>query len=307
MISPFHAVYRPWALALLVLLGTGSSRPLAAGAPVQWPPLGDVTHPERHPGKMIWADLVTPDLSVAERFYGGMFGWKFETLQTGVKEDVLVTVNGRQVGCLLQRPMPAGEPRQSTWLAFFAVRDVDAARSIALKNGAKSLWGPKTFEGHGRQAVLSDPEGAVFGMLASSTGDPSDDLAAPGEWIWSAALVPDPDQDAAFYQKLFDYDVFALPSEGTAEHLILSSDDLARASVNTMPGDASRRHPHWLSFIRVTDTEAAAATAVTLGGRILVKPHVDRHGGKTALIADPAGAPIGLMEWNDSSTKMEPK
>ena len=307
MISPFHGICRPPVLALLVLLGTGMARPLVGGAPVQWPPLGEVAHTEHLSGKMIWADLVTPDLAVAERFYGGMFGWKFETIQPGAKNYVLASMEGRQIGCLLQRPMAAGEQHQSAWLAFFSVQDVDAARSNAIKNGAKALWGPVTFPGHGRQAVLADPEGAVFGMLASSTGDPSDSLAAPGEWIWSSLLAQDPAQDAAFYQKLFDYDVFPLPSESTAEHLILASDDSARASVNAMPGGSLPRHPHWLNFIRVTDTMAATAKAVAMGGRVLVQPHVDRHGGRTAVIADPAGAPIGLMEWTDNATQVEQK
>jgi len=52
-------------------------------------------------------------------------------------------------------------------------------------------------------------------------------------------------------------------------------------------------HPHWLNFVRVTDAGAAAAKAVALGGRVLVKPHLDRHGGKAAIIADPTGAPVG--------------
>ena len=31
-----------------------------------------------HPGKVIWADLVTPDLKQAEDFYAGLFGWSFQ-------------------------------------------------------------------------------------------------------------------------------------------------------------------------------------------------------------------------------------
>jgi predicted enzyme related to lactoylglutathione lyase len=46
---------------------------------------------------------------------------------------------------------------------------------------------------------------------------------------------------------------------------------------------------------------------VTLGGRVLVEPHADRHGGKIAIVADPSGAVFGLMEWSDTDTKKEPK
>jgi predicted enzyme related to lactoylglutathione lyase len=40
---------------------------------------------------------------------------------------------------------------------------------------------------------------------------------------------------------------------------------------------------------------------------VLVEPHEDRHGGMITVIADPAGAPLGLMEWSDTDTKVEPK
>jgi predicted enzyme related to lactoylglutathione lyase len=47
----------------------------------------------------------------------------------------------------------------------------------------------------------------------------------------------------------------------------------------------------------VPDATAAVAKAVSLGGRELVAPFEDRHGGKIAVVADPLGAAIGLMEW----------
>jgi len=46
---------------------------------------------------------------------------------------------------------------------------------------------------------------------------------------------------------------------------------------------------------------------VALGGKVLVEPHMDRHGGQVAVIADPSGAPLGLMEWTDTDSKVEPK
>ena len=91
------------------------------------------------------------------------------------------------------------------------------------------------------------------------------------------------------------------------EHEILSSDDYARASANSFPDNQDRRHAHWLNFIRVGSAADMSAKAVSLGGRVLVEPHPDRHGGMVAVVADPAGAPVGLMEWNDSDTKTEPK
>ena len=132
-------------------------------------------------------------------------------------------------------------------------------------------------------------------------------LAAPGEWLWSSLQVKNADQEASFYHALFGYDIFDLPSDDTSKHVILSSDDYARAGVSALPSDSMRRHPHWLNFVRVGDAEAATAKAIALGGRVLVEPRIDRHGGKLAVVADPSGAPVGVMEWSDSDSQEEPQ
>ena len=274
---------------------------------LQLPAIGDGANVEHHPGKMVWADLVTPDLAVAERFYGALFGWTFKDVPTPHADYAVAMADERPIGGLLQRAVPPGERRQSAWLTFIAVRDVDAARRNALKHGAKTVSEPKSYAGRGRQAVFSDPEGAVFAVVAAQGGDTADYLAAPGEWIWSALLANDPGHSAAFYQTLFGYEVFDVPSEDGVAHLIFSTDDYARASANSLPGGAARRHPHWLNFVRVADTAAAVRQAEALGGRVLVPPHEDRHGGRSAVIADPAGAPVGVMEWPESETKTEPR
>jgi predicted enzyme related to lactoylglutathione lyase len=289
-------------LALLGALLCGS----AYAASLQLPAIGGSSH-EHHPGKIIWADLVTPDLAVAESFYSAMFGWTFQAIHSGdVEYAVARAPDGDPIAGLLQKPLPTDERRQPAWLTFIAVRDVDAAERTALSSGAQSVSKPKSYAGRGRQAVLADPDGAVFAILASSTGDPGDSLPPPGEWIWSSLLAKNPDREATFYQTIFHYDLYDLPREDGAAHVILSSDDYARAGVNPLPATGHRR-PHWLNFIRVVSADDAAAKAASLGGKVLVQPYEDRHGGKVAVIADPAGAPVGIMEWVAGDTKAEPK
>jgi predicted enzyme related to lactoylglutathione lyase len=272
------------------------------------PPLVTPANAEHHVGKVIWVDLVTPDLASAKRFYSGLFGWTFRDIHVGKTDYAVASLDGRPVGGLFHQLVPPAEPQRPAWLTFIAVRDVDVAKRTALEHGAKVVSEPKSYPQRGRQAVFTDPEGARFAVLASSSGDPADFLAAPGEWIWSSLLAKDADTETAFYQTLFGYDVFDVPSDDGLDHNILSTDDYARASVNTFHSDSpGRHHSHWLNFVRVVDAVAVAAKAVALGGRVLVEPHIDRHGGKVAVVADPTGAPFGLMEWSDTDTKKEPK
>jgi predicted enzyme related to lactoylglutathione lyase len=121
--------------------------------------------------------------------------------------------------------------------------------------------------------------------------------------------VKDAKRETEFYKTLFGYDVYDLQgdSESEEQHYILSADGYARLGLNALPADSKRRHPHWLNFVRVSNAAEAAQKAVALGGRVLVEPRVDRHGGQLAILADPSGAPFGVMEWSESDTNQEPR
>jgi uncharacterized protein len=297
-------------LCAVFLLATGTAAVHAAlGGAVILPSLTQPASGEHHVGKVIWADLITPDLAVAKHFYGALLGWSFRDVP-GTKNYTLALLDDEPVAGLYQKAPPTGQPSQPAWLTFLAVRDVDAAEQTAAQHGGKVLVKAHAYAHRGRQAVLSDPDGAVFAVLAAEGGDPPDYLAANGEWIWSSLLVADPKQETDFYKGLFGYDVYDLASDGNADeaqHYILSSDNYARAGLNAQPADSRRRHPHWLNFLRVADASDTARKAVELGGRVLVEPRIDRHGGHLAVLADPSGAPFGVMEWSDTDSKEEPK
>jgi uncharacterized protein len=281
---------------------------IAGAASFVLPALVQPASSEHHAGKVIWVDLVTPDLAAAKRFYGGLFGWSFNDIHTGASDYSVALLDGRPVGGLYQHALGRGEQRQPAWLTFISVRDVAEAQHSILEHGGKQLTPPRVYADRGRQAVFADPQGAVFAVLQSSSGDPEDLLAAPGEWIWSSVMARDPDQDAAFYQNVFGYEVFDMPGEDGATHIVLSTDDVARASLNALPaGGPAKRHPHWLNFVRVTSATDTAARVESLGGRVLVQPFRDRHGGLVAVVADPAGAPFGLLEWTEADSKDTPK
>lgn len=274
---------------------------------LQLPALVEPASAEHHTGKVVFVELVTPDIAAAKQFYAGLFGWTFHDLEAGGIKYAQASKDGHTVGGLVQRDIPAGEHRQPAWLTFLSAPDVDRAKTIVTQHGGKVLFEPRSFPDRGREAVFVDPQGAVFAVLASTSGDPPDVLAAPGEWIWSSLITSDPDTGAAFYQTLFNYEVFELPAEKGSEHLMLASDDYARASVNSLPANTQNVHPHWLDFVRVEDAAKMTAKVVSLGGRVLVEPRIDRHGGKVALVADPLGAPFGLLEWPSTESKQVPR
>ena len=188
------------------------------------PPVGE------HPGKLIWAELVTPDLAAAERFYGGLFGWTFHDIRTDNTVYPVARLGDAPVAGLVQRAVQPDRPAQPAWLAFLSVPSVHEAGQVIVAQGGKELSAPRAYRPRGQQAMYADPQGAVFAVLNSHSGDPPDVLAAPGEWIWSAFLARDPGSTAAFYQDVFGFEVFELPSDARGEHLVLASEQFARAS-----------------------------------------------------------------------------
>jgi predicted enzyme related to lactoylglutathione lyase len=300
--SPSQAIAlrRPAAAACwLLAMALGCSTALAA--PLDLPPILDPASREHHPGKVIFEQLVTPDLAQTEHFYAGLFGWTFSAVPGLALPYATAYAEGRPVAGVFQRA-PQGQ-RHAAWLPFFSVPDADATTRNALAHGAKVLIQPHTMADRGREAVLADPQGAVFAVLASGSGDPPDELKPPGAWIWHSLLTTDPASDAVFYQTLFGFETLPLPSPAGQTHLLLASEHYARATANTLPTNRPGAHPHWLNFVRVDDAAKSAALAERLGGHVLVAPRPDRHGGRIAVIADPLGAPVGLFEWAETETK----
>ena len=287
---------------LAAVLGVSVATP-AMAAPLRLPALVEPASAEHHIGKVVLVELVTSDLAAAKQFYAALFGWAFRDIQIGGTKYAEASLDGHPVAGLIHKDVPAGGRRQSSWLGFIAVRDVDAAKKTALKQGAKVVFEPHSIPDRGREAVFADPQGAVFGVLASSSGDPPDVLATPGEWIWNSLITRDPDAAAAFYQSLFEYEVFDLPAAEGARHLMLASDNYARASANSLPADKPQTRSHWIHYIRVDDAVKMTEKLVALGGHVLVGPRVDRHGGKVAIVTDPQGARFGLLEWPDTESQ----
>ena len=285
------------ALAALLLA------PLArADSTVGFPPLENPHSSGEIPGKFVFAELVTPDLAGAERFYGGLFGWTFRDIPIRRLRYAEASVDGHNVAGLIERPLPPGSTHRPDWLPFVSTPSVDTAVTIASNNGGRVLYAPRDIPGFGQEAVLADPQGAVFAVLSSASGDPADSDTAAGDWIWSSLLTPDPDAAATFYGKLFPYQAFPAPDSDGVHHLIVAAEYFSRASINSLPaGLPPNARARWLRFVRVADVNEAATRAVALGGRILAQPHVDREGSSVAILADPAGAAFGVMAVPDDA------
>jgi uncharacterized protein len=113
-----------------------------------------------------WAELNARGLDRVLPFYQKVFGWTGRTSEMGEGQPPYTEfqVDGESIaGAMEMNPMvPAEVP--SYWMVYFNVDDVDGAFRKAIGAGAQEMLAPGDFPG-GRFAIVSDPQGAIFGLL----------------------------------------------------------------------------------------------------------------------------------------------
>jgi predicted enzyme related to lactoylglutathione lyase len=120
------------------------------------------------PGALTWAELNTRDLEGAKAFYHAVFGWTFRDTEVGGLPYVICDLNRTPVaGIQLMVGSGWSDDVLPHWLVYFAVGDCDAAADHACALGGR-IVSPPTSIAVGRYAVLEDPQGGTFAVLASS-------------------------------------------------------------------------------------------------------------------------------------------
>jgi predicted enzyme related to lactoylglutathione lyase len=287
---------RIFGLTALVLVLWSSALPAQTGAAV--PPLPALNNPatEEHlPGTFIFADFFTSDIEAARRFYGGLFGWEWRWTSADHSYGMFYQDGIAVAGVVLHEAADKNRP-YGRWIYYLSSDDVADKVADITAHGGRVLLEPRDLPARGTLAVVADEEGAPFGLLDSSSGDPADYRAEPGEWLWVSLYSRDTHKALDFYRMLFDYDVSEADDTGDGLDFILSQGGYARAGVGHLAVE-SDSHPTWLGYIRVEDVAASVARAVSEGGAVLIAPEPALLDGNLAVVSDPMGAPIALIHW----------
>lgn len=133
-------------------------------------------------GALCWNELLTPDPSVAQPFYGELFDWRAESQEmpppTGLYTSFMS--GDTPVAGMMEIREEWGEVPPH-WSTYFGVDDCDAAVAEALRLGGGLAVPAMDIPGVGRMAGLTDPLGAHFWVFRG------EEVAAAGE---------DPDSEA---------------------------------------------------------------------------------------------------------------
>jgi predicted enzyme related to lactoylglutathione lyase len=233
-----------------------------------------------------FAELHTPDVARAARFYGEVLGWKAAHI-TG--DFHLFQVDGKDV-IGLRRTNGADR-----LVGYVKVDSVDRMMARAEELGARVDTPPSDTPGVAGTCVLSDPEGATFGLWEERGHAGAAVQDQNGSMWWIELAARDIVDARHFYSRLFGWDWRETPKYEISErsYTVFTVPDCAVAGALQYHPDWGVT-PHWTVFIHVADWAATCARAESAGGSLIFWRDVP-HTGRLGVIQDPGCATFTVM------------
>lgn len=123
----------------------------------------------------------------------------------------------------------------------------------------------------------------------------------PGTFCWWELATPDAAGAKAFYLQLFGWTDSDAPMGPDMVYttLLLDGEKVGALYQQDAEQKSQGVPPHWLTYVAVTDADAAAARAAELGGTVLLGPFDVMEHGRMAVLLDPFGSSLGLWQPNE--------
>jgi predicted enzyme related to lactoylglutathione lyase len=115
----------------------------------------------------VFVELYTDNLDKSKTFYTSLLDWKTEDMPNDAAPGgkyTMISVGEGTGGGMLKNPMPNGG---SHWMPYVQVQSIDATVKKAESLGAKTMLAKTEVMGMGWLAIITDPQGAMFGFWQS--------------------------------------------------------------------------------------------------------------------------------------------
>jgi predicted enzyme related to lactoylglutathione lyase len=254
------------------------------------------TYPD---GEPCWADVVTPDLESAKRFYQALFGWQFQSTGPDFGNYTMCLIDGQPVAGIT--PPPPGADTPAAWSLYLASSDVDATATSAEAGGAKIAMGPMEIPGSGRMMVGFDPTGAAFGVWQGTGHLGARFTGVPGTMAWAELNTRDAVTADLFYRGIFGYEQEQIGDGTNFDYTVWSlGGNQVCGRLAMGPEFPAEIPPHWMVYFAVDDADAAAGRVSAAGGTVSQGPF-DSPYGRIAVASDPHGAVFSIIDMSRRS------
>ncbi len=250
------------------------------------------------PGDFIWYELLTADADAAQAFYGQVLPWTFHDSGQADMDYRIVRAPEHDVAGLMSiTPEMAGHGARPVWLCYLAVDDLDQAAAAIVQKGGSVQMAAMDVPMVGRIAMVADPQGAPLYIMTPASGGRSlafaHDRPRVGHAAWNELRTSDQAGAWAFYGDLFgwrhDGDMDMGPM---GQYQFIRHGGMVGAM---MTADPALGPPHWNTYFRVADIDAAKAAVEAAGGQVTQGPHEVPGGDFSMNCLDPQGAAFGLV------------
>jgi predicted enzyme related to lactoylglutathione lyase len=249
--------------------------------------------------RFIWYELMTSDPDAAEAFYRAVVGWRMaDAGQPGMRYTIL-SAGDRGMGGLMALPAEAaaagGRPG---WLGYVGVPDADGAAKRIVEAGGAIHRGPDDIPNVGRFAVVADPGGAVFMLLAPlprQDEPPAPEPTTQGLVSWHELYSSIGQEEAfRFYSGQFGWETSELMDMGPmGKYRIFGADGVPLGGMMDKPENAPASA--WGFYVNVDGLDAAVDRIKAHGGQVLMGPHQVPGGSWIVQALDTQGAAFALV------------
>ena len=119
-------------------------------------------------GAFCWSELLTRDTAAAAKFYTTLFGWKTKVSDANGFAYTHWQNDGADIGGMMAI-MEEWGPMPPCWINYIQVENCDQTVAKATSLGGKLCMPPMDIPNTGRFAMLQDPQGAAFSVIALMT------------------------------------------------------------------------------------------------------------------------------------------
>lgn len=246
-------------------------------------------------GRLIWADLTTPDCAAAKNFYAALLHWDLLEVPSPMGLYVVGQRDGKDLaGMMQQNPMQAGMPPM--WQIYLSSENLETTLDRIVRFGGSLLVPPMSIP-DGRIAIAMDPTGAGFCLMEGPEQGGFELRGVPGSVCWAEVLTRDTEKAIAFYSDVFGWEATTEPSESAGSYTTFSHMGQPMVGLMPMPGAVPDGAPaFWQVYFMVDDIDDTAALAKDLGGELLVPKMQVGNEMWFATLQDPQGAGFSIMQ-----------
>lgn len=251
-------------------------------------------------GAPCWAELSTPDLQGALRFYGPLLGWTFDEPVAEMGYHTTARKHGLRVAGLSPQPDPNFPP---AWVGYMWTHNADEAAARVTDAGGTLIMPVMAIADLGKMLFGFDNTGAAFGAWQPGQHTGSELYAAPGALCWAEINTRDGAGTDAFYRRVFGYaDQKQIGDGDKFDYTVWKAGDeeVCGRLLMTSPEWPDNIPPHWMLYFAIEDIAAAVARVPELGGKVCHGPF-DSPYGRIAVITDPYGVAFSLLQFNPES------